>query len=190
MSRAYRIRVSESLRRVIRARDHVSTQLELLEILPAEEMAGLLTEALVAEGFEETKKGLVRSDGGVTVRIDARSGTVTVESEASERVELKSERRMWGDADRARDDRKSVEQRLREELQEELQQDAKRKEEALQQAVTERLERRLADVQGSLGRVVNRVTAEALKRRAAQLGEIKQLTEDPESGSMTIVLEV
>ena len=52
MSRAYRIKVSESLNRVIRASDHVSTQLELLEILPQETMAALLEkelETLVAE---------------------------------------------------------------------------------------------------------------------------------------------
>ena len=33
-------------------------------------------------------------------------------------------------------------------------------------------------------------TAEALKQKAAQLGQIKEMTEDPQSGSMTIVLEV
>jgi hypothetical protein len=37
---------------------------------------------------------------------------------------------------------------------------------------------------------MNRVTAEALKQRAAQIGRIRQITEDPEQGSMTIVLEV
>ena len=35
MSRAYRIKVQESLRRVLRASDHVRTELEMLEILPA-----------------------------------------------------------------------------------------------------------------------------------------------------------
>ena len=46
MSRAYRIRVQESLRRVVTAEDHVSTQLELLELLPAEQMADLLAAEL------------------------------------------------------------------------------------------------------------------------------------------------
>ena len=86
MSRAYRIRVRESLRRVIRAHDRVSTQLELLEVLPPEQMAQLLRE--------------------------------------------------------------------------------------------------------ELDQAVNRITAEALKQKAAQIGQIKELTEDPQSGSLTIVLEV
>jgi hypothetical protein len=38
--------------------------------------------------------------------------------------------------------------------------------------------------------VVNRVTAEALKRKAASLGQIKEMTEDPQAGSLTIVVEV
>ena len=51
MSRAYRLRVRETLRRVIRASDHVSSQLELLEILPAEQMAELLAKELVGQGY-------------------------------------------------------------------------------------------------------------------------------------------
>jgi hypothetical protein len=38
--------------------------------------------------------------------------------------------------------------------------------------------------------VIHRVTVEALKRKASQLGEIKQMTEDPKSGSLTIVVTV
>ncbi len=37
---------------------------------------------------------------------------------------------------------------------------------------------------------VNRVTAEALKEKAAKLGQIKQISEDAQTGSLTIVLEV
>ena len=36
MSRAYRIKVSERLHKVIHVDDHVCTELELLNILPAE----------------------------------------------------------------------------------------------------------------------------------------------------------
>ena len=53
MSRAYRIKVRESLRRTIRAHDRVSTQLELLEVLPPEQMAQLLTEELKGRVYYE-----------------------------------------------------------------------------------------------------------------------------------------
>ena len=48
MSRAYRIRVSESLNRTIRAEDSVCAQLEMLEVLPPEQMA-----AIAPRGIEE-----------------------------------------------------------------------------------------------------------------------------------------
>ena len=51
MSRAYRVRVRESTHQVIRAEDHVSTTLEMLEILPCEEMAELLRAELIGRGF-------------------------------------------------------------------------------------------------------------------------------------------
>ena len=53
MSRAYRIKVRESARQVIRASDHVGTQLELLEILPPERMADLLARELCQARFPE-----------------------------------------------------------------------------------------------------------------------------------------
>ena len=37
---------------------------------------------------------------------------------------------------------------------------------------------------------MNRVTAEALKIKAAPMGQIKEITEDEEAGSLTIVVEV
>ena len=61
MSRAYRIRVQESLRRVIAAADHVSTQLDLLEILPAAQMAELLAQELERGGFHKKGAVLVRN---------------------------------------------------------------------------------------------------------------------------------
>ena len=60
----------------------------------------------------------------------------------------------------------------------------------VQKKATDILEGALVDLRGELDRVVNRVTAEALKRKASRLGQIKEMTEDPEAGSLTIVLEV
>lgn len=190
MSRAYRIRVSESLRRVIRASDHVRTQLEILDILPEDEMAALLERELTGRGFERTETGLVREDDGVSITVDPATGTVTVTSETSVDVNLKKKRDGWIDEDNGREVRQEAEQSLRKQAQQELEADAKRKEQELQQAATDRLEAELQDLQGELNAAVNRVTAEALKQKAARIGQIKELTEDPASGSMTIVVEV
>ncbi len=189
MSRAYRISVRETLNRVIRAEDHVSTQLELLEILPPEVMAQLLRAELEKRGFECEGEELVREQDGVVVSVDPKTGTVTVHAEASHEVELKGERTGWA-ADEDGTNAKRVRETTRKELQKELEGRAGVERERLQSQVTDRLEARLGDIRKELHQAVNRVTAEALKQKAAQLGQIKELTEDPQSGSMTIVLEV
>jgi hypothetical protein len=189
MSRAYRIKVRESLRRVIRAHDRVSTQLELLEVLPPEQMAQLLTEELKGRGFEEKDGALARRQKGVTVRVDPKTGGVTVEAEASQEAALEAEKE-----GRAFDDlgpsAKAVQKELRGQLRKDLEKQAEQKTAELQSQVTDRLERELGDLRRELDQAVNRVTAEALKQKAAQLGQIKEMTEDPQTGSLTIVVEV
>lgn len=189
MSRAYRIKVRESLNRTIHAHDRVSTQLELLEVLPREQMAALLAEELKRRGYTEEEGRLVRDGDGLRVTIDPRDGTVTVEAEESQGLSLAAERegRAYDDigpqANQVRADLKAQAQRA-------LEHEAQQKTAELQSQVTERLERHLGDLRKELDQAVNRVTGEALKQKAAQLGQIKELTEDPETGSLTIVVEV
>jgi hypothetical protein len=192
MSRAYRVRVRESVRHTVRAEDHVSTALELLEILPREEMADLLREELIGRGFYEEGQGkaLVRRGDGLTIEVDSATGSVTARAEVSEEVEHHGEREGYADTDGGISGRKRAEAALRERLREELEAKAGRGDGRVQKKATDLLEGALVDLRGELDRVVNRVTAEALKRKAARLGQIKEMTEDPEAGSLTIVLEV
>ena len=63
MSRSYRISVRECVNRVIRAEDRVSTNLEMLEVLPPEQMAGLLATSwsAAASGAKATGAGPPRT---------------------------------------------------------------------------------------------------------------------------------
>ena len=189
MSRAYRIRVSESLSRTLHAEDRVSTQLELLEVLPREQMAGLLREELKRRGFEECDDQLVRTDGDLTTTVDPASGTVTVEAESTEKIALESERVGIGYEDFGPGE-KSVRKALANQLKEDLAKQAEHEQGKLQSKATKRLEDHLDDLRAELNGAVNRVTAEALKQKAAQIGRIKEVTEDPQSGSLTIKVEV
>jgi hypothetical protein len=189
MSRSYRISVRECINRVIKAEDKISTQLEILEILPPEQMAGLLADELEKGGFRREGTVLVREEDGVVVTVDAETGEVTVSAQASEATKVEGE--MHG---RAYDDigphASQVRENLRQELQKSLDKKVSDKTSALQSKVTDKLEGQLGDLKTELDEAVNRVTAEALKRKAAQLGQIKEMTEDPQSGSLTIVVEV
>jgi FtsH ternary system domain X5 len=190
MSRAYRIRVRESLQRVLRARDHVSTQLEVLEILPADQMAQLLAEELERRGFHRRGKTLSRRHEGITIQIDPETATVSVHAEAEDRVELEAEKHAVLDRDMGRAQTEKTAEAARQGLRRDLEKQAARKEAEIQQQVTEKLEGSLTDLRQELNQVVNRVTAEALKKKAAQIGQIKEMTEDRQSGTLTIVLEV
>jgi len=189
MSRAYRIRVRESLKRIIRAEDRVATQLEILEILPCDQMADLLRRELEGRGFVPDGAEMVRTRDGVTVRVDPASGEVTVAAELAENVELEGEKetRAYTDVGPTAARTKEV---LREELLKDLEKQAEKQEGALQGQATEQLEAEVGRLRQELDEIVNRVTAEALKQKAAQLGQIKEMTEDPQAGSLTIVLEV
>ena len=190
MSRAYRISVKESDTRVLKAGDEISTQLELLEILPPEDMATLLREELEKRGFVEQPDGtLVRTDGTVTVAVDPCSGEVTVKAEAEETVSQDVERHGSGfnDIGPSQDAlREHVREKLKRDLDEKFGQEHSR----LQTKATEQLERHLADIQPEISQVVNQVTRDALKQKAQQMGTVKEIAEDPETGSLTIKLEV
>src|SRR5437764_996515 len=118
MSRAYRIRVRESLKRVVRAGDQVATQLELLAILPAEEMGALLREELLGRGFQPKGQQLVRAQDGVTVTVDPETGAVSVQTTASDEVTIEGERE-----GRAYTDAGPEGKRVRETLRRELRKD-------------------------------------------------------------------
>lgn len=187
MSRSYRIKVSQSLRRVLRAEDHVSSQLEVLEILPCEQMAELIGRELEAQGFELDGNTATRRDRGLTITVELDSGTVTVRAEGKSAVSLEDERSGVGYEENGRT---HAEDALRSEIRAQLEQEAARRAAALQQQVTDRLEGALADVRSDLDQAINRATAAALKQKAAQIGQIKDMTEDLATGSLTIVIEV
>jgi hypothetical protein len=188
MSRAFRISVRECLNRVIREEDHVSTQLELLEVLPPAVMAELLAAELEKIGFERDGDLLVRERDGVKVTVDVTTGTVTVHTAGEAEVSLETERTGHA-ADLHGKDAERARKELSKEAKADLERKAAAQREKLQSQLTDRLEGQLADIKKELNQVVNRVTAEALKQKAAQLGQIKELSEEP-NGNLTIVLEV
>jgi len=190
MSRAYRITVRESETRDLRGSDEICTQLELLGILPPEAMAKLLADELKRGGFTEGEDGkLTRETGKLTVTVDPCSGEVSVKSEAEERVtiEAKKEATGWDDAGPAPDDARA---RAKEQLKADIDKRAERESARLQAEASKALEAHLDDLQPELGKIVNKVTREALKEKAKQLGAIREIAEDAETGNMTITIEV
>jgi hypothetical protein len=194
MSRAYRIRqavrVQDTLKKDLSASDEICTELEMLEILPPEQMAALLKEALRERGFEEEEGEMVRRDGDVTIRVNPSTAAVTIEVKGCEEVELKGTKETSVFVDQGKEHEQAVAEGLRQAIRKELDQRAEEKTENLQRKVSAELEAQLGDISRELDQVVNEVTRSALKKKAASLGEIKEMAEDPESGSLTIKVEV
>lgn len=190
MSRAYRIRISETLERVVHVEDGVATQLEMLPILPKERMSALLAKELVAAGLvvEDGVARRVSADGEVTLAVDLASGEVSVRVTRSEDLELQAERARTIDIDRQ--NREGIAEELRTEVKAQLEAQAARATEDARKQATARLEGELRDARSELDRVVHRVTAAALKEKAAQLGDIEELSEDEEAGVLTIRVRV
>lgn len=189
MSRAYRIRVHESERKLLAAEDSVKANLGLLEILPGEEMAELLAEELKKRGFRDDD-GVMRRDGdGVTITVDPCSGDVTAKAEVKDEVKIESRREgvAYDDIGPAQ---RAVRKQLEEKARDDLQRQQAHEQAKLQKKATERLEGHLLDVKKELDQAVNRVTAEALKKKAAQMGQVKEIHDDIENGSLTITVEV
>lgn len=189
MSRAYRITVQDSVRKVVCADDHVSTQLEVLEVLPCEQMAELLAAELEKLGFDRDGQIMTRHDSQIRVSIDILSGTVTVAATGDREVMVEGKKSQTTYDDRGESPSK-IKQELQTALDAELDERIDERQSELQTELTDRLEAALADIRSELDQASNRATAAALKQKAAQLGQIKELTEDPETGSMTIVVEL
>jgi hypothetical protein len=189
MSRAYRIRVNESERRVIRAADEVRTSLGLLDVLPREEMAALLEHELLGRGFRKDGDLVRRDDDGVSVTVDPATGAVTARAEAEETARLQTHREGLAYDDLGPSQR-AVRRELKERARADIEQQAVHAQHKVQGQATERLEGQLLDLKRELDVAVNRATAAALKRKAAQLGQVKSIQENADSGEVSITVEV
>jgi hypothetical protein len=189
MSRAYRIRISETLERIVHVEDGVATTLEVLPILPRERMTELLARELTAAGLT-VDDGIARrtttsAEGDVTLTVDVATGEVTVRVERGEEIRLSAEHERVVATPGA-----EAEARLRAEVQGKLERDAERAADEARQKATARLEAELRDARVELDRVVHRVTAAALKEKAAQLGDVEEIVEDEAAGVLTIRVRV
>jgi len=190
MSRAYRISMKDSDTRCLKAGDEIGTQLELLDILPPEGMGALLREELARRGFEEQPDGtMTRADGSVTITVDPCSGEITVKAAAEETISQEANREASGFNDVGPDEQ-SLRSRVKEQLKQDLDKKFEQEQSRLQNEATERLEKRLEELQPEISEIVNKVTRDALKEKAKQLGTVKEMSEDAETGSLTITIEV
>jgi len=187
MSRAYRISVSGSVDRIVHIDDGVCTSLELLPVLGKDRMRDLLGDELARRGFVRegtTAKRTMDAETTVEVDLDTGSVTVRVTSEVAVNIERDATTIARTQPTAAARDQ------LQKKLDAELEQQAREETERARRKMTAQLEAKLRDLKQELDGVVNRVTGEALKEKARQMGEIEELIEDEKTGALTIKVKL
>lgn len=187
MSRAYKVEINESVSRVKRVGDGFTTSLQILDVLPREAMSPLLKAELESRGFEDVEGKMVQQlDEDVLVTIDVRTYEIGLACSEELNVALEKTKDVWCDDDFGGRDSKRHEEQLRRELEGELD----GQERAMQEAMTGKLSAALGGIQKEMDEVGNRVSAEALKQKAATMGEITEVSENSETGEIVIKVRV
>ena len=182
MSQCYWLTLSESVTRQIRSRDQVTYPIELSDILPPDEMRALLRQMLLEQGFVENEEGRLSATGTVgeviTVDLDAMEVVAELESEhefSQDIVGTGMYDEDFGAEGKklAREEAKSDIERQRVGAEKAADAVAKRKQNDLSKTLDDSDANRLRQ----LNEVVQRVYAEALKRKAHQLGDVVSVQE-------------
>lgn len=162
----------------VTATDEVTTRIEIPSIVPPNVQSGIMGQILREHGFSDEEGGrLTRESNGVKVNVDPSTGEVTISAEESTDIPI------------SEDDNGGCpcSTRLRQAAKEAHRQNVNK---GLQGRVTDRLEKALGDLGCELEQVGNQVTKKALVQKAKQIGEVKRITHDNETGGVTIVVEV
>lgn len=186
MSRAYRIRVSESLRRTRTVEDHVESRLPILAILAPDRMGELLAAELAARGFAVADGRAVLREGGIEIAVDLASMNVVVRIEEESAVDLTTE--LEGSSVTPED--AAARARLAEAARAKLEQMAQTQDLEVRKRLTAELESALTRIHPVLDEAVNATLRTALRERAAQLGQVQDVQENRETGEMTIRIKV
>lgn len=190
MSLSYRITLRESRVRVLRAEDEVSTTMDLLGILPAEQMADLVRRAWLERGFVEQPNGTLQLQQRDTkIVVNPQDGKVTVTIHKERITQQTAEEEVIGYSDMV--ERHTVQKgAAQEQLLRKLEKKFETEHKKLQKETADQLERALLELQPQVDAVTNQVLREAVKIKASQMGQIQEIHEDSATGELIIKLEL
>ncbi len=183
MSRAYRIRWRDSHRapreQILSAGQSVSgadsflMDLCVLEILPADEMDRLLRQALEDDGWQDDGDGGLRRTFDDAVAELAEDGQgIVVSMETGDR-------------------RVTAQSRDRDDLQRQLEEKADQQRQSLSEQATRELLRAEPEVRAAVQQTLQRVYVEALKQKAAAMGEVRSVQESrDERGELELTIQI
>lgn len=189
MSQIYKVQLSNSIVRTIHASDEMRHRVELTPILDEAAMRELLKRALLAEGWQETEDGKLTRQGpsGETLIWDLETNEVVAGVEVEKEVAAEVSATGWGESDASarRDAQRSIN---RQTARAEAEIDETRT--SAQREVGKLLEAGEQERQEVLNRVLQRVYADALKRKAQQLGTVVSVDENDTGDDYELVIKI
>lgn len=171
MSRGYQVQWV-SAKSCVEHSDHVEIGLSLLDILPKAQMGALLRDELERDGWTKQADGSLQTVlDGTTVILDKDGTSVRIEKSASKDVSARAT-----NADDADRQLTVAEERAKEQMGAEL---------------TKVLVKAEGDVRASVDKAVQKVYVEALKKKAASMGDITSIVEGKgENGALEVTIKV
>ncbi len=189
MSETYRIELRESVSCRISAEDRSVLEIELVPILPIEDMLQLLRHALSARGYEAQGDHQLRRTGdhGEEIVVDLETMEVTTCLAREEVVERTAEVEGGGMS------QSEAEAAARHNLEEEKRrvlQGIEAREQPLQRLLTKQLEAGEEARRLELNEALQQVYADSLKQKAEQLGEVLEVHESTVDGQYELVIKI
>ena len=191
MSQCYHICLKESVTRRVDASDSISYPLELTQILPDADLREILRGVLENDSWIETSPNVFTKTGSagedISISLEEMCATATLheESEVTTEVEAEGYAESWKRA------RRDAAETLRERTTAVGDQIEESGEKELQKRVTDKLSESEEERSLTLNSVLQQVYAEALKRKAGQLGDILEIAESKgEGGEYELVIRV
>lgn len=187
MSQTYTVEMAQ-VEIVAAGCDSITTRLSSLSILPEAELADCLAKVLADSGYSSAEPGegkLSRQVAGARVEIDPRTKEVRVsvarEAVQDELVKVRVER-TGSQSELAKAKRESLTRAI----------EGKKRdlEEDLAREATTELGKALPGARAEIESINHRWLAEAIKRKAAQLGEVRRVDENEAERTLTISIKI
>jgi hypothetical protein len=200
VSYPYRVVVSKAIEEIVDAQDRIVTKVALTPILPEDAMREVVKDVLKARGWEEVPgepKKLRRTgpDGEEQV-YDLETHTVTTEVRAKDTIKKEKTVEVVGDAVR-KEDVEAEKDRLRVKASKDLEKrlavtDEERAErkQKLERDIAAKLEKGEAARKRDLNEALLDVYKEALKKKAASLGNVTSVKEEKRDGGREYELTI
>jgi FtsH ternary system domain X5 len=198
MSYPYRVVVTKSVEEVVDAKDRVVAKVTLTPILPPEAMREVLRDVLLGRGWTESEPGKLsrKNENDEEQEFDLQALTVTTQLETKATIKKEKTVELVGDAWR-KEDIDTQKERLREKAGKDLEKrlavtddERARKRETLEKDLAERLEKGDSGRKKDLNEALLQVYAEALKKKAASLGNVTSVREERRDGGREYELTI